>query len=255
MNRIFAPLCLCCAISLFASSPATAVTIAWSPVGNPGNANDGTGFGAVPYSYNIGKYDVTNSQYAEFLNTKDPTGANTLGLFKSNGGAGNPAPNPGISFNSASANGSKYSVVSGKGNQPVVDVTWYDAIRFANWLNNGQGDGDTETGAYTVLGGTPTPSNGLTITRNAGATVFLPSENEWYKAAYYDPATNSYFLYATSSNTVPTATSPTATPNSANYSPGGPGNLTDVGGVRGNDEPLRRIRHGRQCLSMERSID
>ena len=39
-------------------------------------------------------------------------------------------------------------------------VTWYDTIRFANWLNNGQGTGDTETGAYTLLGGTPTPSNG-----------------------------------------------------------------------------------------------
>src|SRR5271166_1929961 len=196
MNRIFAPLCLFCAISLVALQSASPVTISWVPVGNPGNARDPTtGFGSVAYAYNIDKYDVTNSQYAEFLNTKDPTGANTLGLFTGNGGTGN-APNPGISFNSASANGSKYGVVSGNGNQPVVDVTWYDAIRFANWLNNGQGNGDTETGAYTLFGGTPTPSNGLTITRNAGATVFLPSEDEWYKAGYYDPVTSSYFQYA-----------------------------------------------------------
>ena len=85
-------------------------------------------------------------------------------------------------------------------------VTWYDAIRFANWLHNGQGSGDTETGAYTLLGNaTPTPSNGPSITRNPGATWFLPSENEWYKAAYHNPAANSYSLYPTSSHTVPTA--------------------------------------------------
>ena len=43
-----------------------------------------TGFGAVPYAYNIGTYDVTNSQYVEFLNAKDPTGDNPLGLYNSN---------------------------------------------------------------------------------------------------------------------------------------------------------------------------
>ena len=56
----------------------------------------------------------------------------------------------GISFNAGNANGSKYSVISGSGNHPVNYVSWYDAIRFANWLNNGQGSGDTETGAYTL---------------------------------------------------------------------------------------------------------
>ena len=33
---------------------------------------------------------------------------------------------------------------------PVNFETWYDTIRFANWLNNGQDSGDTETGAYTL---------------------------------------------------------------------------------------------------------
>ena len=45
------------------------VTIATVPVGNPGNAPDpSTGFGEVDYNYNIGKYDVTSSQYTAFLN-------------------------------------------------------------------------------------------------------------------------------------------------------------------------------------------
>ena len=234
MRRIFASLLLFCASFFFALQSASAVTIQWSPVGNPGNPPD-VSFGAVPYSYNIGKYDVTNSQYAEFLNTKDPSGANTLGLWNSimaNATVG------GISFNAGNPLGSRYSVIAGRQDHPVNAVTWYDTIRFANWLNNGQGNGSTETGAYTLLGGTPTPSNGNSITRNPGATVFLPSENEWYKAAYYNnPAHRSYFQYPTSSNTTPTAEAPPGGSNSANYS-NVVGNLTDVGAYTGTTSPI-----------------
>jgi sulfatase modifying factor 1 len=146
------------------------------------------------------------------------------------------ATNGGINYNAGNADGSKYSVKLGDGNHPVNVVTWYDAVRFANWMNNGQGNGDTETGAYTLLGGTPTPSNAFFINRNAGATVFLPSENEWYKAAYNIPGTNSYFRYPTSSNATPTATAPTATPNSVN-SRNVLGHLTDVGAYTGTTSP------------------
>jgi formylglycine-generating enzyme required for sulfatase activity len=224
---------------------ARAVTIDWSPVGNAGNAADpttGSLYGGVAYNYRIDKYDVTNSQYAEFLNTKDPTGANTLGLWDSNMGDA-PFGFSGISFNVFNANGSKYVLIAGRENHPVTFVTWYDTLRFANWLNNGQGSGDTETGAYMLLGGTPTPSNAASITRSAGATVFLPSEDEWYKAAYYDPRTTAeggppsdshYWLYGTSSSTIPTVSGPTSAPNSANYNNFG---LTDVGAYAGTTSP------------------
>ena len=66
---------------------------------------------------------------------------------------------------------------SGFANKPVNYVSFYDSLRFSNWLNNGQGSGDTETGAYTLLGGTATPSNGPTVTRNAGAND-LPHQRE-----------------------------------------------------------------------------
>jgi hypothetical protein len=131
------------------------------------------------------------------------------------------------------------------GNKPVNYVTWYDAIRFANWLNNGQGSGDTETGAYTLLGGTPTPSNGLSITRNSGAIWFLTSEDEWYKAAYYDPTlaggSGDYWDYPTQSNTAPTIATANSVgdisnpgANVANYLSGADwnsqdGNVTTVG--------------------------
>jgi formylglycine-generating enzyme required for sulfatase activity len=141
-----------------------------------------------------------------------------------------------VSYSSGAASGDKYSVVSGDGDLPINYVTFYDTLRFANWLGNGQTPGSTETGAYTLLGGTPTPSNGATVARNADATVFLPSENEWFKAAYYNPATSSYYFYATSSGTAPTATGPTAAPNAANFNDA-VGNLTAVGAYSGTVSP------------------
>jgi formylglycine-generating enzyme required for sulfatase activity len=58
----------------------------------------------------------------------------------------------------------------------------------------------------------------MAITRNASATYFLPSENEWYKAAYYKGGgTNAgYWLYPTQSNTAPINTLPD-TGNHANF--------------------------------------
>jgi formylglycine-generating enzyme required for sulfatase activity len=133
----------------------------------------------VAYAYKIGKYEVTNAQYTAFLNAVDPSGANASGIYNSSMGSN---ARSGISFNVAAANGSKYTIKSNMGDKPVNYVSWYDAARFTNWLHNGQGAGSTETGACTLSGNT-----GI-ITKNVGATVWLPSEDEWYKAAYYQPS-------------------------------------------------------------------
>ena len=116
------------ALLLAFAADVRAVTIDWTPVGNPGNAADATvmsdgttGYGSVPYAYNIDKYDVTNSQYVEFLNAKDSTGADPLHLFDAN----SEVLNQGISFNAGNVSGSKYSTVSGDANHPVNNVTWY----------------------------------------------------------------------------------------------------------------------------------
>ena len=230
--------------------------MAWSYVGNPGNAPDpatGSRYGAVPYAYSIGAYDVTFSEYATFLNSNDPTGADPLDLYNLNMGN---ATYGGIAYNPVTANGSKYSVISGDGNHPAVFVNWYDAVRFSNWLNSGQVPGSTETGAYTLgpLGAAGIPINGDSITRNAGATVFLPTENEWYKAAYYNPATSSYYLYPTSSNAVPNASGPTATPNSANYNSSLGGGLTDVGAYSGTTSPYGAYDMGGDVWQLNESF-
>jgi formylglycine-generating enzyme required for sulfatase activity len=211
------------------SASAAIVTIDYVAVGNAGNANNTTGLGAVASQFNIGKYEVTNAQYAEFLNAKavsDPLGLYNAGMDSNPLGGITRLGNDGAFT---------YAAKTGFETKPVVFVGFYDAARFANWLNNGQGSASTETGAYTLLGGTAVPTNGATFTRNAGAGVWVPSENEWYKAAYHQPGAdaNDYWLYPTRSNAEPLATSPNSTnANSANFtspsfsSPG----LTAVGG-------------------------
>src|SRR5262245_47576131 len=163
-------------LSLLITSSASAVSMDWTPIGDFGNAADSTGFGAVAYSYSIGTYEVTNGQYAEFLNAKaasDPLGLYNTGMGSGTGGI----PRAGVSGSFT------YSAIAGRQDMPVNFVSFFDGLRFANWLSNGQGVGDTETGSYTLLGGTAIPSNGFTVTRDAGATIVLTSEDEGYKAA------------------------------------------------------------------------
>jgi formylglycine-generating enzyme required for sulfatase activity len=232
---------------LLVALPAGAVTIDWVYVGDPGNAPDSAtncysaNCGAVPYAYYISKYEVTNAQYAEFLNataTSDP-----LGLY--NASMGSDATFGGIT-RTGDPGSYLYTVKPGFESKPVTYVSWYDALRFSNWLNNGQGSGDTETGAYTLLGGTAVPSNGASITRNLGAITFLTSENEWYKAAYYSPG-GSYFEYPTGTDTRATCVAPGAdTGNSANCYPyaNPPGSLTDVGAYALSDSPYGTFDQG-----------
>jgi len=228
-----------CALWL-TSNPASAVTIDWVTVGNPGNACDvpvsGACIGAVADTYRIGRHQVTNAQYAEFLNAK--AASDTLGLYSSNMGSGVGGITRSGSFGSYT-----YSPIVGRENMPVTYVSFWDSARFANWLHNGQGSGDTETGAYTLLGGTAAPSNGLGVTRNAGATIFLPIMDEWYKAATYDASTASFFDYATGSDTPPTCASPGAAPNTANCA-NVVGDFTAVGSYTGSASPYGTFDQG-----------
>jgi len=229
---------------------ASAVPIDWTPVGNPGNAADNTGFGAVGYAYNIGTYEVTNEQYAEFLTAK--AAADPLGLYDTGMGS-DASPNFGGITRTGSSGSYTYSTIPGREKMPVNLVTFYDALRFANWLNNGKGSGDTETGAYTLLGGTETPSNGTTVTRNAGATIFLTSENEWYKAAYYNAISTSYFDYPPGSDTQTTCSGPTAVANRANCG-NAVSNLTIRGSYTGSASPYGTFDQGGNVYEWNESI-
>jgi formylglycine-generating enzyme len=228
-------------------------------VGDPGNVGDTlqawdntSGYGAVGYRYQMGKYDVTAAQYCQFLNavakTSDPYGvfngymAPGSNFVPNFGPGGYFVPNFGIT-QSGSLGSYTYSV-TGNPNFPMNYVTWGDAARFCNWLSNGQptgaeGPGTTETGSYTLNGATTFVAL-MAITRNTGATYVIPTENEWYKAAYYKGGgTNAgYWLYPTQSNSQPSNILSAAGTNNANYDSNGftdPNNyFTAVGAFAGS---------------------
>ncbi|MDM8008121.1 MAG: SUMF1/EgtB/PvdO family nonheme iron enzyme [Phycisphaerae bacterium] len=184
-------------------------------VGNPGNVGELSGegaggygpdriCGAVDYTYNIGKYEVTAGQYTEFLNAVAETDAH--GLY--NARMWSEALGCKIERNGSSGNYT-YSVASGYANRPVNFVSYWDTCRFANWLHNGQptgaqSTGTTETGAYTLNG--YNGDDGRSIQRNADWKWAVTSEDEWYKAAYHknDGMTGNYYDYPTSSNDINT---------------------------------------------------
>jgi len=177
------------AIVSYAVVAQATVNIDLVPVGNPGNANDDTGYGSVAEVYLIGKYEVTAGQYTEFLNAKAAV-TDTYGLYNTNMWISS----YGCKIQQTPVSGGyTYSVASGYADRPVNFVSFWDAARFVNWLHNGQGSGDTESGAYINIG------NQSTFARQSGARYFIPTENEWYKAAYHknDGATGHYFDYPT----------------------------------------------------------
>jgi formylglycine-generating enzyme len=149
-------------------------------IGNPSNAADTTGYGAVSYNYRMGKYAVSQNQ-----------------------------------MNLAAANGFTNADPGWwTGDEPVAHITWYQAAAFVNWLNTSTGHPaayNLNPGATALTLWQPTDAgyNPANPYRNSNAYYFLPNEDEYYKAAYYDRNANAgaggYWLYATGSNTVPTA--------------------------------------------------
>lgn len=189
---------------LAATGFAWAAVPAFVPVDDQGNASDATtGFGAVNYAYRIGANEVTRAEYAAFLNAVAASDAH--GLY-----------NPNMGITRTGSPGS-YVYAATEGTLSVAWVSWYDALRYANWLNNGQPSGalgasSTETGAYTFSG------EANASPRDPAAKVFLPNENEWYKAAYYQGGADAwYWTYPTRSDGTPLASLPSGNDNAANF--------------------------------------
>jgi len=182
-------------------------------VGDPGNPADvvdgdaniaGTQlYGSVPYEFRIGKYEVTWAQYTLFLNSI--ARSDTYGVYKADMTTNQ---NSGGVQRSGAPENYTYSTFNDP-NRPVAFVTWFDAARFCNWLHNGRPTGSqtnatTETGAYPLYGAT----TGGNFQRVPGARYWIPNDNEWYKAAYYQPSafggdSDNYWTYPTGSNTLP----------------------------------------------------
>ena len=159
------------------------INIDFVNIGNAGNAADtgGTiGCGAVGYDYRIGKYEVTNAQWNAFTAMAGtPTGTDS---------------------------GYSYSTYYTGNDQPTTGVSWYEALQFCNYLTSG----DKSKGVYQFSGNNSNPGGFLSIDRDLAQLTYetiyvLPTEDEWYKAAYYKPDGSGYSLYANGLSTVPSA--------------------------------------------------
>ena len=91
-------------------------------------------------------------------------------------------------------------------NKPATRVSWFEAAAFVNWLNTSTGN----TPAYKFVVGSfqlwapgDAGYDANNLFRNSQAKYFLPSTDEWYKAAYFDPNTSVYYGYPTGSNDAP----------------------------------------------------
>jgi formylglycine-generating enzyme len=164
---------------------------------------------------------VTVGQYCQFLNAVART--DTYGLY----GWWLAQDYSTIKITKSGSSGSYSYSVSGSCSQaancPIFAVPWGSAARFCNWLQNGQptgaeGPGTTETGAY-ILNGATTTSALMQITRDAGAKYFIPSEDEWYKAAYYKGGNTAsgYWAYPTRNDSSPSNVFSATGTNNANY--------------------------------------
>jgi hypothetical protein len=188
-------------------SGANTFDIEFARISNPGNVPDTTGdpnpAGSVPYRYRIGKYEISE----DMIDKANALGA--LGITHDHRGTNKPAT-----------------------------VNWFEAARFVNWLNTSTGgtpaykfDGSGIFQHWTPADAGYNPNN---LYRNRRARYFLPSVHEWYKAAYYDPISGTYYDYPTGSDSVPTAVASGTEAGTAVYRGEiwpGPADITLAGGL------------------------
>ena len=190
-------------------SVANAEPIQWVTVGDPGNTANirlfVRDYGAVAAAFQIMKYEFTNQQYTDFLNSVAAT--DTYSLYNAFMGS---EARGGIS-RSGSSGSYTYSAKTNMGDKPVNYVSWFDAARVSNWYHNGAtSSSSTETGAYTLVSG---QTSGTAPAVNSGATFYVPTEDQWYKAAYYKGGGTDagYWLFATQSDAPPVPVTATST--------------------------------------------
>jgi formylglycine-generating enzyme required for sulfatase activity len=235
------------------------VTVA---IGNPGNAPDTRyatpGIGGVDYIYEIGKFEITAGQYCTFLNAvaaSDPYELYSTSMDTTINAYGCNILRSGL-YGSYT-----YSVAPDWANRPVNFVSWGDAARFCNWLQNGQPTGTltgfpaldaalTEDGSY-YIDGRMTDEAWLAVTRKPGTTWVIPTENEGYKAALHknDGPSGNYYCYPTQSDEPPVAEPPpgrSEPPGSANcdWAVGAPYYRNEVGAYANSPSPYGTFDQG-----------
>ena len=172
-------------------------------IGDPGNAPI-EGAGAVSGCFQMSRFETTNAQYVEFLNAIAKTDHPEYPVF--NGRMGGVR---GGVIRTDNPGSYSYAVKPGLDHKPVASVEFWSACRYCNWLANGKPSGamtssTTEDGSYDLTDSLMVVNN--LVTRKPGALYFIPTLDEWFKAAYYDPTKRGtkYWHYGTASDTLPT---------------------------------------------------
>jgi len=164
----------------------TSIDMALVMIGNPGNPADtryaADGYGAVGYTYRIGKYEVSENQWDAVVAA---SGSDLL-------------TDPGYWTD----------------DQPVAQISWHEAAMFCNWLTSG----DVMADAYEINASGEVAA----VDRNSAASVYsavyvIPTEDEWYKAAYYAGSGGAYYDWPTGSDTAPSAVAEGTDPDTAVY--------------------------------------
>ncbi len=187
-RRVFWAACTLCAAAcmLFVSTAsadlfgtgANQFTIGFTTISAATNPTSGIPAGTnftftgVGYDYRMGVYEVTNDQWTKFKAE--------LGIAV----AGTPA--------SAYDQEPTFTGI----NVPTNRVSWYEAAQFVNWLNTSTGHQaaykftGTQGASNYALGiwGAADAAGGTNLYRHKDAFYFLPTENEWVKAAYWNGA-------------------------------------------------------------------
>jgi hypothetical protein len=168
--------------------------------------------GGVGYEYGIGEVEVTVEQYVAFLNTVDPFGRNQMGLYSENESGGAWPRFGQINYSALAPTGKHYTAAAPEWNdKPYGFANFLRAARFDNSVANGKvlskqestrGSGESEfryvtykvrlsrrtgTGMYDMHKRAPV--------RTTETGFVIPSQDEWIKAAYYDPNGGGKYSY------------------------------------------------------------
>ena len=135
-----------------------------------GSTNPTSGYGVVNKDYRIGKFEVTNEQWDS---------------FKANLGVPVTGSPPEVYDLDSTWTGA---------NIPISNTSWYEAAQFINWLNTSTGHhaaykftGTQGTADYTLgTWSAGEAENGTNLYRHKDAMYYLPTEDEWVKAAYWN---------------------------------------------------------------------
>lgn len=183
---------------------ANSFDIEFVAIGKPGNTDDGTGYpnpvGKVEYEYRIAKFEVSEGM-----------------------------------VDVANVNGELGITHVGRGpDKPATSISWFEATRFVNWLNTSTGNPPAykynDNGTFQGWAPSDSGYDSNNLYRNRLAKYFLPSTDEWYKAAYYDPIAEVYYDYPTGSDDPPTPVQSGTTVGTAVYLTTDPADITLAGG-------------------------